>query len=222
MKKYLLLLIVVLIVSPDILSQNKLSLNIGYGYYLSNSENSMKIMGDESFHSFLFYGFSFENENVLGLNLMLEYGYHRITKNNVIQFVRTSAAGPEPIGFLGGDMSLISHNIDLDWVNNINPYFSYGIGPSVIIVNRIFEINNIPSGIANQSLYDKLASSGLGLNGFLMFNIPVDMNGRFFLNSRIKLRYTHSIWFDKGIRNLDNYYQSFFTGQISAGIGYVF
>lgn len=222
MRKYLLLLTVVLIIDSNILPQNRLSLNIGYGYYLSNSENSLKIMGNESFHSFLFYGFSFEKENVLGLNLMLEYSYHQITKNNVIQFVRTSAASPEPIGFLEGDMSLISHNIDLDWVNNISQYFSYGIGPSIVIVNRIFEINNIPIGSTSLSFYDKLASSGMGLNGFLMFNIPLDKRGKLFFNSKIKLRYTHSIWFDKGIRNLNDYYQSFFTGQVSAGIGYAF
>ncbi len=70
---------------------------------------------------------------------------------------------------------------------------------------------------------DKLASSGLGVNGFLEFSISLDNSGiYFFFTSKLKIRYTYSIWFDEGIRNLDNYHQEFLATQISVGLGYSF
>jgi hypothetical protein len=44
----------------------------------------------------------------------------------------------------------------------------------------------------------------------------------FFFTSKLKIRYTYSIWFDEGIRNLDNYHQEFLATQISVGLGYPF
>ena len=182
----------------------------------------MKIVGDKRFRSYFFFGISFQKEDLFGYNLMVEYSYHEITKKNVIEFVRTGEDSPEPLDYFGGDMCLVLHNIDFDYVGNINKKFSFGVGPSIYIANRIFEIDRIPFAISNFSLYDKLASSGLGINGFLMFNTPLFEVQNILLISQIKFRYTHSVWFDKGIRNLDNYYQQFVTTQIMFGIGYLF
>ncbi len=53
--------------------------------------------------------------------------------------------------------------------------------------------------------------------------VPINRSKKyFFFTSKLKFRYTHSIWFDKGIRNLDDYHQEYFTVQILAGIGYAF
>lgn len=220
MKKYFFVFIWILLANFDILSQNRINFNIGYGNYISNSENSMKIMVNKKFRSHLLFGLTYQKEDVFGYNLLIEYSYHEITEKNVIEFIRTGESSPEPIGSIGGDMTLISHNIDFNYVGVINNYFSYGIGPSLFIVNRIFEIRNIPFGEQPTSFYDKLASSGLGINGFLMFSTPITEN--IFFSSKIKFRYTHSIWFDEGIRNLEDYYQQFVTGQVTVGLGYLF
>ncbi|MGE5683067.1 MAG: hypothetical protein ACM34K_19570 [Bacillota bacterium] len=223
MKKIKFLLLTFLLAGSVIFPQNRFSLDIGYGNYLSNSENSLRIMGDEKYRSYIFYGFSFQKEDLYGLNLMLEYSYNNIKKDDIIKFYQTGEASPEIIGSFNGDMTLICHNIDLSYIKNIGKNFSLGAGPSFVITNRIFEIDRkLTIDTRQVSLYDKLASSGLGLSGFLMFSLPLTEDQKLFLNSKLKLRYTHSVWFDKGIRNLDDYNQDFLTAQISAGIGYSF
>ena len=215
MVKIILFSIVLLFSTSMINSQNRIGLNVGYGYYLINSENSTKIMGDKIFQSFVLYDFSFQKDSLLGFNLLFEYSYQQITKKNIIEFVRYEPGPfPAPPPYWG-NMKLISHNFDLDYTAKINNYLSYGIGPSFIIVNRILEVDTV--------LYDKLASSGLGINGFTECSVPIYGSKKyFFFTSKLKFRYTHSIWFDKGIRNLDDYKQEYFTVHILAGIGYAF
>ncbi len=215
MVKIFLFSIIFLFSSSIIFSQNKISLNVGYGYYLSNSENSTKIMGDKKFQSFLLYDLSFQRDDLFGLNLMLEYSYQEITKDNIIEFIRAGHGPDPPPPPYWGNMKLVNHNFDIDYIGKINNYLSYGIGPSFIIVNRILNVDTV--------LYDKLASSGLGVNGFAEFSIPIIGSKNYlFFTSKLKFRYTHSIWFDKGIRNLDDYHQEYFTVQILGGIGYAF
>jgi hypothetical protein len=215
MVKVFLFSVLFLFSNSTIKSQNKISLNVGYGYYLSNSENSTKIMGDEKFQSFVLYDFSYQRDNLFGFNLMFEYSYQQIMKKNIIEFIRYDPGpNPSPPPYWG-DIKLINHNFDLDYIAKINNYLSYGIGPSFIIVNRILDVDTV--------LYDKLASSGLGVNGFAELSVPIYGSKKyFFFTSKLKFRYTHSIWFDKGIRNLDDYHQEYFTVQILAGIGYAF
>jgi len=195
-------------------AQNKVDLHFGYGHYLNNSENSMKLMSEEKFRFYNFYGFTYQRNDLWGYNLILDYDYNKIIKNNIIEFVRTGPDSPDPLFFFSGDITLINHNIDLDIVKKYDQYFSYGFGPSFVITNRILDIPD--------HLYDKLASSGLGLNGFIELSVPLDKDEQFFFTSKLKVRYTYSIWFDKGIRDLDDYYQEFLTAEIFAGVGYAF
>ena len=217
MRKYILLCILFTFFYTLSYSQNKLYVNFGYGTYLENSENALKVMGDKKFRSHLVYGFIYQREDVMGFNLMIEYAYNRITKEDVMEFARTGSNSPEIIDIFGGDAVLINHTFDLDYLGEINKYLSYGIGPSFIITNRIIDVD--------ETLYDKLASSGLGLNGLLEFSIPLassESEDYFFFTSKLKFRYTYSVWFDEGIRKLDDYYQEFLSTQFSIGLGYSF
>ncbi len=215
MIKIFLFSILFLFSNSIIMAQNKININMGYGYYLSNSENSTKIMGNNKFQSYILYDFSYQRENLFGFNIMFEYSYQQITKKDIIEFIRYNPGpNPSPPPFQG-DIKLTSHNFDLDYSAKISNYISYGIGPSFIIVNRILEVDTV--------LYDKLASSGIGINGYVEFSIPLNASKEyFFFTSKLKFRYTHSVWFDKGIRYLDGYQQEYFTSQILAGIGYAF
>jgi hypothetical protein len=152
---------------------------------------------------------------------MFEYSYHQTILDNALTFVYTGESSPEPLGSFSADVSLINHTFDFSYLDNISKYFIVGVGPSFIITNRTIDVKH-PLG-NTLSLYDKLASSGLGLNGFITFSIPLDKNENyFFFTSKLKFRYTYSIWFDEGLRNLDNYHQEFFTTEISVGVGYSF
>lgn len=214
-RKILLTCLIVLSANSIILSQNRISANLGYGYYLSNSENSLIIMEKDDFTSYFNFGFAFQRNNLFGYNILLEYNYHEIKEDDVIQFFRTSSRSPEIIGFYYGDMTLTNHNIDLDFVGVINEYLLFGFGPSFVISNRTLVIDDL--------LKDKLASSGIGVNGFIRADLPLSNDKEYFyISAKLNLRYTHSIWFDEGLRNLDNYNQEFFTSNILIGLGYSF
>ena len=214
MKKFILIILLFLSGFTFIHAQNKVNLNFGGGAFLKNSENSMKIMDGEKFRSYLFYGLTFQKENIFGYNLMLEYNYNQSPKDDIISFAVTDAEGNN-LNDLNGDFILVNHNFDLDCFINIHRNFSIGIGPSFVITNRIIDMENL--------FYDKLASSGLGVNGFVEFSKPLSKGDKYFyFTSKLKMRYTHSIWFDEGLRKLDDYSQEFITTELSIGIGYSF
>ena len=221
MRIFLILILLLWSFSSFHYSQNRLSVNIGPGYYLLNSENSNKIVGDKRFKWYINFGFSYQRENLFGYKLLFEYSFQQITKNDALIF-RISDPSPNPfLGSIGTDLKLINHNLDFDIVEYISQNFGFGIGPSFVITNRLVETNEEAFGEHN--LFDKLASSGIGVNTFLNFSIPFsESEDYFFFNSKIKLRYTHSIWFDEGNRKLDDYSQDFFTTKLSVGIGYSF
>jgi hypothetical protein len=224
--KYIVFIVCLFLSTNFIHSQNKVSLSAGYGNYLSNSENSTRIMGDKKFRSLFVSELSCQNENLLGINMMLDFNYHEVTKKNVVEYFITGETNPQIIDSYGIDLSIVSFNFDLSYVGTISDNFYFGLGPSFCIINRILEMDEGIVTIGNVrgslSFYDKLASSGLGANGFIMFNTPIMANSKFFITSKVKFRYVHSVWFDKGIRNLDNYKQEFITAQITLGIGYKF
>lgn len=225
-KLFLLTIITIFLSSGNAFSQNRISVNAGYGYYLQNSENDLKIMGDKKFSTLFSFGADYERLNILGMHLSLGYNYSSVTEENVIEFPYTGEAGPDIIGSYGADLTFTTHCIDLSYISRIHKNFAFGAGPSFIIINRILEIDEQRINVGGQSytlgFYDKLASSALGVNGFLQFTLPLKADNKLFVNSKLKFRYAHSIWFDEGIRKLDNYEQEFITSELSAGIGYFF
>lgn len=226
MKKNISALVLLLSFVVSVQAQTKISLQGGFGYFLSNSENSTKIMGDKEYRSHIPLGISFQSDKLFGQNLLFEYSYNKISKNDVLTFIVTGPDGPEHIGSFGIDATLVNHNFDLNYVGNIYPILTYGIGPSFVITNRIIESSNfnLPAGAwIYRTYYDRLASSGLGANFFLELQLPFSTEQNYFyFTSKLKVRYTHSIWFDEGIRKLDDYKQEFVTTNLTVGIGYSF
>ena len=224
MRKKLFLILILISCNLFIYSQNRVSINVGPGYYLLNSENSNLVVGEKRFKWYLQFGLAYQRNDILGTSLLFEYCYNQSTKEDALIFVRTSEIGPEPIGYFGADVSLTNHNFDIDYVGSINNLLAFGGGLSFVITNRTVDTGDLLIGEEGSiSLYDKLASSGIGLNTFLNFSIPFNESEKyFFFTSKIKLRYTHSIWFDEGNRKLDDYYQDFITSELSVGFGYSF
>lgn len=214
MKNYLALLLVV-ILNALMMPQNKANVNLGIGFYVNNSENSMRIMRGEKYHSYFQYGFTYERENFYGCDLQFDYSFHQNTKEHLLQFAILDEDGTHAVGMTPGDVSLRIHNFDVSYTKKMDKYFTWGAGPSFALINRIIDVQN--------HLYDKLASSGLGVNAFLEFSIPFNpAKPDFYFTSNMKFRYLHSIWFDKGNRNLDDYSQWFLTSELTVGIGYAF
>lgn len=223
MKNKLFILFVFIIPFSFVQSQNKISFHGGYGHYLSNSENSLPLMDNEKFKSYFNFGFAYQRDNLFGLNFAIEYNYNNSKRENALIFIRTSADSPDPVSSFGAHVTLTNHNIDLNYINKINNVLTWGAGPSFVITNRLIETDDLVTGTEKaEGLYDKLASSGIGLNTFISASLPITADNSLFAFSKIKVRYTHAIWFDEGLRKLDDYNQDFFTGELNIGLGYSF
>ena len=197
-------------------TQHQITVKPSLGIYLYNSENSLEIMGDENY--LLNYGFeiSYENKEIFGYDIQVDYSYMYSSKNKVLEFY---AYDPSPDGnsfYFYSDVSLSLHNFDISLKNEINEYFSYGFGPSFSFVNRsyIVEYSNFE---------DKLASFAIGVSGSIDLKLPLDENTNYwYLYSGLKLRYLYGLFYDEGLRDLSDYNQHFITGNLAIGIGYSF
>lgn len=197
-------------------SQHQISLKPTIGGYIYNSENSLKIMENEDY--ILNYGFevSYENKDLFGYDIQADYSYIYSGFDNYLEWVRTGENGPEILDVFYSDISLTLNNLDISLKNNIDEYFSYGIGPSASIVNR--------SIITEESNFvDRLASFAIGLNVSIDFKYPLEQSEQYlFLFSSVKYRYLFGLLYDKGLRDLSDYNQHFVTGNFTVGLGYNF
>lgn len=216
-KNFFLVLTMFLLLFTSIsFSQHQISVKPTIGGYIYNSENSLKIMENEDY--FLNYGFeiSYENKNIFGYDIQLDYSYIYSGFDNYLEWVRTSENGPEIIDVFYSDISLTLNNLDITLKNDIDEYFSYGFGPSISIVNR--------SIITDESDFvDRLASFAIGANVSMDFKYPFDQSEQYlFLYGSVKYRYLFGLLYDKGLRDLSDYNQHFVTGSFSVGLGYNF
>ena len=125
MRKKLFLILILISCNLFIYSQNRVSINVGPGYYLLNSENSNLVVGEKRFKWYLQFGLAYQRNDILGTSLLFEYCYNQSTKEDALIFVRTSEIGPEPIGYFGADVSLTNHNFDIDYVGSINNLLAF-------------------------------------------------------------------------------------------------
>lgn len=197
-------------------SQHQVSLKPTIGGYIYNSENSLKIMENEDY--FLNYGFeiSYENKNLFGYDLQLDYSYIYSGFDNYLEWARTSENDPTPIGYSYSDIWLSLNNFDLALKNELDENFSIGFGPSCSIVNRTFSDDYT-------GFIDRLASFAIGVNASLDFKYRLDQSEQYlFLLGSVKYRYLYGLLYDKGLRDLSDYNQHFVTGNFSVGLGYNF
>ena len=221
MKNYLL---ACLFLSSSVLAQNKFSVSGNPGISLYNFENSLKTIGDKSVGWFPGISIAYDREDLWGLNFHVEYNYNHSRTANVLQFYRTLSSGPSPVESNGADLVLSCHNIDLALCYKLDQWYSIAVGPTVSFVSRSLEINGL-KGTEGPPIdfVDRLASLCLGFNGYVNMEIPFSDGPEYpFFFSSLKVRYLHSVWFDRQGRNLDNYHQSFLVGQLNLGFGYNF
>jgi len=197
-------------------SQHQITLKPTIGGYIYNSENSLKIMGDENY--FLNYGFevSYENKDLYGYDIQVDYSYIYSSKEKVLEFSIFSSGPDEYHLIFYTDASLSFHMIDFSLKNDLNELFSFGFGPSFSLVNRMYTVDYY-------DFEDKLASFAVGINASIDIKYPFTENEQYlFLFSSIKFRYLFGLLYDKGLRDLSNYNQHFVTGNFSVGLGYNF
>jgi hypothetical protein len=173
-------------------------------------------MGDENY--LLNYGFeiSYRNKNLFGYIIQFDYSYLYSEIDDVLKFVRTGEGSPDPIGVFYSDVSLSLNTLDISVNGKLGNIFSFGFGPSFSIVNRSVIIEY-------SDFVDRLASFSIGIIGLIDMRIPFSKaTDYWYFYSGLKFRYLHGLFYDEGLRVLDDYNQNFITGNFSIGIGYYF
>jgi hypothetical protein len=193
----------------------------GYGAYIYNSENGTSIMGDKDFRYFFSPLLGIGIGNILGYQSFIEYSYQNSLAENTIA-VPIVLEGPYRTPLVYSNVDLRIHNIDLSLRGNITDNLTFGIGPAFSIINRSI-IFPVWSSELPYDFLDRLISYALGLHASINFQIPLsDGPNRFLILSSFKARYTHTVLYDKGGRDLSNYNQDYLTGFFFVGLGYQF
>lgn len=206
----LFIIIIVILFYNKSFSQNSISLIPGIGYFISNSENDLTLLKKKKLEKYYSLGISFESVYFDKYTISIDYSFNENDLDGVEKMYRTTETG-EIIGESNIDYFLINHTFDFLLINNIEDSdLYYGFGPSIILTNRGLDFSPF--------FKDILASYGIGLCS----TIEADLNtfDAFSIRGMAKLRYTHSIWHDEGIRKLDGYNQEFITAQL--GIRFMF
>ena len=172
-------------------------------------------MGDKNY--IINYGFevSYENKSLLGYDFQIDYSFITSSRDNVIEWARISMYG-DIVSKSYTNVTLTLHSFDLQLKNDLGEYFSLGYGLAFSFVYRTNEVQDY-------NFIDRLASFAIGINGAIDVRLPFgnDNNGLYFCTG-LKIKYLYGLFYDKGIRDLSNYYQHFVTGNFSIGLGYSF
>jgi len=191
-------------------SQNLISIVPGVAYFISNSENDLTILKKKKLEEFYFFGLSYESVYFSEYKISIDYSFSENDLDGVEKSVRTDQTG-NIIGEYSIDYFLINHTLDFLLISRWEESEIYfGIGPSFILTNRGLEFSPF--------FNDILASYGVGLCS----TIETDLQSydTFSIRGMAKLRYTHSILYDEGIRKLNGYSQEFISVQM--GIRFMF
>jgi len=218
------LFLILFVTFLNIYGQNRFLLTYNPGYYLNNSENSLHITDINKIGSYPGFSAAFEKDNILTLNLHLEYNYNYYRKFGMFEFYPFQTNSPLSKNKIYTNYFLTSHNYDVSLLFKLSDNFNYYFGPSFAVYYRTLDYTSSLQTIGNTiDMDDKLVSYCIGINGAVNYALPLsEAKNHFFLYSGLKFRYLHSFRFDARGRNLGNYYQSFFTVQLNLGMGYNF
>jgi hypothetical protein len=220
-------LLLSLMACASVYAQNRVSVSYNPGLCMSSSENTMRIIGDKRLDWIQGFSIAYVSDNLLSeLNLDVEYSYMHSRVADIQDFRYTSEMSAEHLGTFSADLVISWNNIDVDLNKRLSKWLSFSLGPTMSYVGRSIVIDNMPRPLKENgatSFEDRLQSLCVGINGSVNVEIPLeDGDNYLFVLVHSRSRYLHSIWFDKRGRNLDNYYQSFYYGQINIGLGYRF
>lgn len=204
------IVIIIFLFSITAFAQNSISFVPGIGYYISNSENDLTLLKKKKLSEFYFLGIAYESLYFNNYLITIDYSFGLNYIDGIEKLLKTTETG-QAIGEYSIDYFLINHTLDfllVDKWDTSDIYF--GLGPSFILTNRGLDFSPF--------FKDILASYGIGVCS----TMEADFKNfdTFSIRGMAKLRYTHSIWHDKGIRKLNGYNQEFITAQ--AGIRFIF
>jgi hypothetical protein len=212
------LLVFILCSSVYMKAQHTITPTATYGAYLFNSENGSLFLQGRTFRQIfgggLKYSYTIKDNRALVSELL--YSSSSMEAEYGINFTTAYIpSGETP--YIDTKISLEEYTLDFGIEQGISNNYIFGLGPSIAIVHRIISTSdNNPFSIS--ALVDDLCSTHLGAYGYVQLLSRITSNESLILAFTIKIRYTHSIYFDNGGRNLDNYSQSYLRLLGSLGI----
>lgn len=206
--KKLTFILCIFFINSFINAQSFLGVEAGYGGYLLNSENDLHLLADHKMTDYYFGGLTYQFPINSDYSLSADYNF----TSRTIEGLYENEFWDDNMTYLrtvNTDYTLLHHSYDFVLKSlDDSKKVSYGFGPTFVITNRILG--------EGTDWYDKLASSGIGVCATLELVEPLQIDSdNLTYNIQAKLRYTHSVWFDKGIRKLDGYKQEFVMLQLS-------
>ena len=85
MKTLQILFLLIIFLKINIFAQNQLWVNAGFGRYLTNSENSLRVLEHEELGFFMNFGFGYQRNEIFGIPISFEYSYFQNTQENEVR-----------------------------------------------------------------------------------------------------------------------------------------
>ena len=214
--------LILLLMSPALQAQNRVSLSLNPGVYLYNSENTLQTSENGSLAWAPGFSVAYERDSLWGMTVHVEYAYTRSVDVNAMPF--TFNAPSLAVVSFGADVVFMSHHLDLGVCFRPCRSILLALGPSFALTHRTIELTEPQVDVVPARHFeDRLVSMSLGANAFASFELPIQEGPKYiFLLSSLKVRFLHAIWFDKRGRDLDNYFQNSFLAHVGIGVGYSF
>ncbi len=208
-------------------AQEKVFFTVTPGYSFYSSENYSNIMESNyiKWYGGLSLGYETSGLYDMTYRFTVDLAYTRV--NDIMTFVYTSNVNPYEIGEFKAHYVLLLNTIDLAIQLEPDDELNFMVGPSISWGNRSVVIEGMPRDpeLINQQteFEDRVATLCAGVNGAVTLETPFSTtpdHAYFFVSA--KVRYLLSVWVDARGRNVSDYRQSFFIGQVNLGVGYNF
>lgn len=192
--------------------QDDIGITCGVGAYAYNTENEYAITKNENY--ILNFTFAAYYVRALSANYRINVSYNFMFSkiNDALLFAITAPNVPEALGQYGVDIKLMFNMFDFNLDVKLNKNYYISMGPTLALVFRSLVIDH-------HSFKDELASVCGGLNVVAAWYYPID-NSKMYYQMGIKTRFLTGLFFDRGMRNIDDYNQSFITVNLELGLGF--
>lgn len=212
----LLKLVYALLLTSVMWGQTSMQVHVSYGKFLSHSDNEIEITEREKFDKVYGVSVAVQRQLPKRYSLQIEISYYQSSEFEVIAAVATDVTG-QGVGENTANLKQESIPLDLTLLFNTGD-LSFGAGASIANIQRILHLESSVPSIGTSE--DRLSSVAIGINGLVEYRIPLSSAKTVNLIPALKFRYLNAVWFDEKGRNLDNYEQNYFVGQLVLGLNF--
>lgn len=211
MKKYI-LLVLILVITASLNSQNRFFIVPNVGYFIYHSDNDLPLTAKNNLTLSYGLGAGFEFNLNSRFRSMVEIIYYRSDVSKVNRFYITDAMG-HPINITNINMCQQVVSVDASLVNPLNNGLIWGWGPAFSNINHTV-YSPKSSGKKLWKDDDAFNVWGIGLQAFLR----IYLNEKQSVFAAIKLRCNTALYKLENGRDLSGYDMNFLHAQLTIGL----